>query len=244
MNTKATEKGNRVHLWPTTLRRPIGVKLVYLDLNHWITVAKVLAGHPDGARDVVRRLSASVEQAVAVFPIPLSIYVEILKIGNRRRRSDLRQAIEQLGRFLVVTSREVIATHEVEALLNTIAGPNPEPVMPMDYLDWGALRAAGRDGTLRILNARGEDVTSDARERFDDGPAEFDRIVKERIRDLNRRILDGPSPDEETEFRARGYRPEFVLKLYEDEAAAECAFARRQGPPLAPGQTTRRGDRT
>ena len=231
MNTSASDKEqhHRPYAWPTTLRRPTDVRLVYLDLNHWVTVAKVLAGHPDvdWCRDVVRQLSSSVERGQIVFPISLPIYVEILKIGNRRRRSDLRQAIEHLGRFFVITNRHVIVTHEVEALLDTLAGPNPEPVNPKDYLDWGALRALGMDGSLRVLNARGEEVTSDVRERFADGPDEFDRIVKEAILDLNRQILDGPSAKEEAEFRAQGYRPERVLKPYEDEAAAEHDFARR-----------------
>ena len=229
MYTNASDKEPHPYSWPTTLRRPTGVRLVYLDLNHWVAVAKVLVGHPDGdwCRDIVRQLSSSVEHGQTVFPISLSIYVEILKIGKRSRRMDLRRAIEHLGRFFVITSRDIIVTHEVEALLDTLAGPSPEPVNPMDYLDWGALRAVGMDGSLRVLNARGEDVTSNVRERFADGPDEFDRIVNETILDLNRRILDGPSAGEEAEFRAQGYRPERVLKPYNDEAAAEHDFARQ-----------------
>lgn len=83
------EQGRR-YSWPTTLRRPTGVRLVYLDLNHWVTVAKVLTAHPDGGRyrNVVRELSSSVETGEAVFPTSLPIYVEILKNGNHRQRSD------------------------------------------------------------------------------------------------------------------------------------------------------------
>ena len=228
INASDKEQPHR-YSWPTTLRRPTGVRLVYLDLNHWVTVAKVLAGHPDGkrSRDVVRQLSSSVERGETIFPVALPIYAEILKIGNHRRRSDLRQAIEHLGRFFVVTSRHVIVTHEVEALLDTLVGPNPEPINRMAYLDWGAMRALGMDGRLRVLNEDREDVTSEVRERFADGPGEFDSICKEATLDLNRRILDGPSTEEEDEFRAQGYRPDRVLKSYEDEAIEEHDFARR-----------------
>ena len=134
--------------WPTTLRRPSSMRLVYLDLNHWVSIAKVLAGHRDGDgyRDVVPVLSSSVEKGEAVFPISLTIYAEILKIRNHRQRSDLRQAIEHLSRFFVITSRDVVVTHEVEALLDELIGPNPEPINPTAYLDWGAMRAVGKDG--------------------------------------------------------------------------------------------------
>lgn len=44
--------GDRVdfaYLWPQSLRLPLRPpKLVYLDLNHWIALAKALAGHRDG----------------------------------------------------------------------------------------------------------------------------------------------------------------------------------------------------
>lgn len=52
-------------------------------------------------------------------------------------------------------------------------------------------------------------------------------MVWEGILDLNRQILDGPSEEEESEFRARGYCPERVLEPYEHEAAAEHDFARQ-----------------
>jgi hypothetical protein len=68
-----------------------------------------------------------------------SIYFEISKIGNYRQRRDLREVIETLCRFMVVTSRSVVSSHEIEALLDRIAGPNPNPVNRMDYLDWATL---------------------------------------------------------------------------------------------------------
>ena len=71
----------------------------------------MISGHPDGLRqrDNLDRLLHAVEQGHAVFPLSLPIYVEVLKIGEHRRRSDLRKVIERLGGFGVVTSRHVIA---------------------------------------------------------------------------------------------------------------------------------------
>ena len=130
---------------PRNFACPHGRLLVYIDLNHWIALAKALSGHPEGRRDrdILQRLLHAVEQGHAVFPVSLPIYVEVLKIGDYRRRSDLRKVIERLGGFVVVTSRHVIATHEIEALLDELVGPNPDPINYMDYLDWGVFRAWG-----------------------------------------------------------------------------------------------------
>ena len=216
------------HCWPVTLRVPAGTRLVYLDLNHWIALAKALSGHPDGPRyrDILDQLLHAVEHGQALFPVSLATYVEVMKIGERRRRSDLRRVIERLGRFAVVTSRHVIAIHEIEALLNRLVGPNPSPVNAMDYLDWGVFRALGMGGGVQVLTRDGEDVTSAVRQRFSGGPKEFDRIVNEGIMKLNREILEGPPANDETEFRARGYRPDLILERYVQEAAEEDAWAR------------------
>ena len=140
--------------------------------------------------------------------------------------SAVRKAIKQLGRFFVVTSRHVTATLEIEALLDSLVGPNPEPVNSVGYLDWGVFRAAGMHGCVRVLDKHGDDVTSVVRQRFAGGPYEFDRVVDAAMLDLNRQILDGPSAQEEAKFRAQGYRPKLVLKRYEGAAAAEHHSAR------------------
>ena len=181
------------YYWPATLRRPTSQRLVYLDLNHWVAVAKVLSRHRDRGKhhDAVHHCSLSVQQQHAVFPISLQIYVEVLKINNRRRRTDIKKAIEHLGRFFVVTNRHVIVTHEIEALLDNLVGPNPDPVNSMNYLDWSIFRALGMHGGVRVLDEQGEDVTSLARSQFTAGPDEFDRMLEEGILELNRQILDG-----------------------------------------------------
>src|SRR6202521_6275176 len=99
------------YVWPQTLRLPPHpLKLVYLDLNHWIALAKAMAGHRDGEASVevlTGCLKAS-ERGEAVFPISDSIYFEISKIGPHRQRRDLLDVIEAMSRFLVVTSRSVV----------------------------------------------------------------------------------------------------------------------------------------
>lgn len=214
--------------WPSTLRVLQGPRIVYLDLNHWISLAKALSGHPEGQRNrnTLDNLLHAVERNLAVFPLSLSIYVEILKIREYRRRTDLRKVVERLSGFVVVTNRHVIATHEIEALLDELVGPNPDPVSPVNYLDWGVLHALGMGG-LKVVAREGEDVTSVARQRYSGGPEEFDRILREGMVKLNRDVIDGPSPQDEADFRADGYRPDLILERYTREAAVEETSARQ-----------------
>ena len=220
---------NEKYIWPRTLRRPVSPpKLVYLDLNHWIALAKILAGHNVGTSDraLLDLCLRAVEENIAIFPISLNIYIEILKIQNYQRRCDLRKAIELLSRYIVVTSRFVVAMHEIEALLDHIVGPNSKPINTMNYLDWGVFRAMGMDGSMRVKSADGRDVTEEVRHSFTHGPQAFDQIVSEAILKLNRQVIDGPSPEEDSEFREQGYNPIKVLDLYEWEATDEVEWDR------------------
>ena len=220
---------DRNYLWPPTLRMSVRPpKIVYLDLNHWITLAQIVARQRDGERDkeLLSFCLESVESNSAVYPISLSTYTEIHKIQDRERRRNLRRVIEGLGHFMVVTSRAVVATHEIETVLDQRVGPNPVPISTVDYLDWGVYRAMGMAGDIKVTSASGEDITALVRQRFADGPEAFDRIVSEAQVDLNRQVLDGPSQDEEAEIRRQGYNPEAILEEYEREATAEAEWAR------------------
>jgi hypothetical protein len=89
MNFPPVEQLEGSYVWPRTLRRPqIPVKLVYLDLNHWIALAKALVGHRDGRRyeDVLSASIRAVEHGSAIFPISDTIYFEVSKIGPYRQR--------------------------------------------------------------------------------------------------------------------------------------------------------------
>lgn len=52
-------------------------------------------------------------------------------------------------------------------------GPSRRPLNAMHYLDWGVMRALGLDGTMRVVNEQGVDVTAEARENFPGGPVAF-----------------------------------------------------------------------
>jgi len=215
---------SRSYGWPKTLRLPPRPpKLVYLDLNHWVALAKAMAGHREGVAyaEVLAGCLAALESGEAVFPISDSIYFEISKIRSYRQRRDLREVIETLSRFMVVTSRSVVSSHELETLLDRMVGPNPKPVNRMDYVDWGVARALGMVGGFKVRSSIGEDLTTQVREAFPDGPVAFDLRLAEAELELNRRVLEGPAPNKESDLRELGWDPRGQFEVAERRAVQE-----------------------
>lgn len=213
------------YIWPTTLQVPSRPpKLVYLDLNHWISLAKAMSGHRDGAQhaDALASFLAASTEGAAVFPLSDAIYFEVCKMTSYRQRRHLREVMEALSRYAVVTSRSVIATHEIEAMLDRFVGPSPTAINTMDYLDWGMARAFGLVGGFRIRTNDGRDVTDESRANWADGPEAFDTLFAQAELNLNRQVLDGPSgPEEEAELRAFGYEPTGTMLIAQRRAEQE-----------------------
>jgi hypothetical protein len=161
----------------------------------------------------------------AFFPISDSIYIEAAKIGPHRQRRHLRDVVEELSGYAVVTARHVIAEHEVEALLDEFVGRSRDPINPMDYLDWGVARAFGMVGGFRVKQRAAEgreiDVTDQTRSDWPDGPAAFDRLLAEGELALQRAMIEGPSPSSEPDLRAQGWDPRSAIAVATKRAAQE-----------------------
>jgi hypothetical protein len=200
------------HHRPATLVLPERPpRLVYLDLNHWIALAKAEARRPDGDpfREVLDACADAVDRRAAVFPLADAIYFEVSRIASSRQRRHLAGVMERISRFVVVTSRDVVADHEVEALLDRLVGPSSEPVNAMAYLDWGIGRAFGMVGGFRIRDATtDEDVTDKAAATHPLGEQAFRAALADAELRLNRKVIEGPSsPEEEADLRERGWNP-------------------------------------
>jgi hypothetical protein len=198
-------------------------KLVYLDLNHWIELAKALSGHPGGRRHLETLASCltAASKGRAEFPISDTIYFEISKIGPYRQRRDLANVIEKLSAYRVVTARSVVSIHELEAALDIAVGPSRAPISEMDYLDWGVARAFGKAGGFRVKHVDGKDVTQEVRTAHPGGPAAFDTAMAQAEWTLNRKMIEGPSPDEESKMRDLGWNPRSAFKIAENRARQE-----------------------
>jgi hypothetical protein len=214
---------------PPTLTLPAdGRKLIFLDLNHWISFAKALSGHRDGVqhKDVFDECMNAVDRGAAVFPISDALLLEVSRIGRHRQRRHIREAIEPLSRFLVVTSRLDISTHERETMLDLAVGPNPRPINTTSYLDWGVARALGRVGGFRVMSEDGLDVTAKARLAHAGGPEAFDAIMAEAELELQRHSLDGPTAGQEPEMRRQGWDPRSTDAIDRRRVEQEIEFVR------------------
>ena len=218
------------YLWPRRLLRPkLPQKLIYLDLNHWIELSRIKSGRARSAdkRNLLDVLLRSVGQT-AVFPLSSSLYSEILKLNNHRQRRLLREVIEPVSRYLVVTSGDVIAQLEMESLLDREVGLGCVPPNEVAYLDWGVHRAFGLDGRLKIKDkATGADVTAEVRHGHPAGPDKFDEELWNATVLMNRAVLDGPTPGEEPFLRKDGWRPEAILAHSDELADGESALVDR-----------------
>src|SRR5260370_38640748 len=99
--------------------------------------------------------------------------------------------------FMVVTSRSDVSAHEIEYLLDRIAGPNPKPINSMDYLDWGVARALGMVGGFKVRSrSSGEDLTPAVRNAHPEGPMAFDLLPGKAELELNTTDMAGPHHDQ------------------------------------------------
>ncbi len=211
------------YTWPRTLRteHPFG-KMVYLDLNHWIELAKALSGHDKGRKnlDTLTTLEKTVADQAVAFPLSFTTLLEISKIRNRRQRRHLREVIELLSRYYVVTSLWIVECHEVEAMLDDTVGVNPKPIGYNDYLDWGVLRAVGTNGRLRIRDESGEDVTREFRQSL---PPERAKLLDERIAnayvEMNRQFIESAGPHSGEQTNQSTFRLVEGNALFEEELA-------------------------
>ena len=213
-------------LWPTTLRLPARPpRLIYLDLNHWIELSKAYSGHHDGKkhRRILEACLKAVRDGKAVFPLSEYIYAEIAKITSYRQRRDLREIIEQVCRYMVVTSLTNVVTNEIEAVLDQVVGPRHVLFNETDYLDWGVSSLFGRALDFRIESPSGDDVTEEFRRTYPRGPEAFDTVLLNAQLELNRRVIEGPTPEQEPGLRALGWNPEAIVQAYERKALDELA---------------------
>lgn len=221
---EGSDRTDVAYVWPKTLLAPQRPpRMVYLDLNHWIALAKALSGHPDGeeSRSVLEACEDAVARGSAMLPISDTIYFEVSKIRQYRQRRDIREAIERVSRYLVVTSRSVVSTHEVEALLDELVGGSATPINTMNYLDWGVARAFGWMGGFRVKSKDGEDLTAETRLLHPEGPVAFDSLIAEAELQLNRQVIDGPMPNEEPELHKLGWDPTAAFQVAENRATQE-----------------------
>ena len=182
------------YIWPMKIVRPKGLgKLVYLDLNHWIELAKAKTGHVSEGQsvDLLNACVRARNELKAVFPISDSIYFELTKISSRQRRH-LRETIEEVSGLSAILPIVTVVKHEVEEALDQRVGPSSIPLEVVPYV--------GNGWTFALGSGEYADAMSQIKERevgriarVDvELAASFGRFFDRMQAAEERSILDGP----------------------------------------------------
>lgn len=224
------------YVWPR-LERESGRKLLYLDLMHWVALARAQVGHPDGAphRELLSLLVAKRDDVQVV--LSAELYMEMWAIRSTRRRFELAEVMEAVSGFAALRDLSGVVTMELDAgIQHVLGGAHEWPPQPL--LVQGVLPAFGRDGTLRVVDRSGGDRTAEARGSYRGGPDAFDRVIRDAQRMLARNVLRGPADArDEAALRSAGWDPFAAKRVAEQRAAEESAQAER----FAQHPTWRRG---
>lgn len=209
-------------MWPDSLIRPAAPShLAYLDLNHWISLAKYQTGHRDGARHqrlFEACLAAGTEKRV-LFVLTDSLFAEISNIKDPRQRRDIAHVVGTLTRFDYLLGRPDVMRHEIQYALNILTGQYRTNFAPINLVNRGVLHAFGRVSGLSIQDPSGHDITH--RLRQEQGKAQFDPWLRDLELIAEKMLLAGPADDEIPDLVAAGYAPEVARATTERRAEQE-----------------------
>ena len=199
------------------------VRLVYLDLNHWISLSKCISGHKDGPhyRRAFDACTTAVDEGSAQFPLSLSTLMEINAIRDPQQRLQLRRVIEQFSQFRTVMPRAVTAALEFEQVLANQLDSIKQRTETLDYVGIGVGWATGRQFTPSIRDGQGRDVTTEA---FPSLPPEVRPFLDPEFMSytLTGMVIESPAnPSEEAELRARGWNPQGLTEMMDNRVLLE-----------------------
>lgn len=207
-------------VWPRLLELPSeDVRVVYLDLNHWISLAQASTGHSQGVRFVttLEACRAAKSAGTAFFVLSALHYMEMNKIKNPSQRRNVANVMEELTGFDSIVDRVTVMKLELDSMLDPLAS-EPSPLPRTALVGRGVFHTFGRAGGVRILGPRG-DATEEVRLRV--GVEAFDDLTAQAELLLNRSVLRGPDDCEVEELRAFGWKPEATIQVAEKRAAQE-----------------------
>lgn len=221
-------RGSWPHIWPSNITRPEAKILVYLDLNHWIGLAKAEAGHRAGrshqrALGALRRLAAD---GGHVFPLSAKHYFEMAAIRDPRQRRDVGAVMADISGYAALTPLDIVMQIELETALDELTGGTKPRTLPVPLLRFGSAGAFGKVGGLSI-RSKGVDVTPQSRANWPDGPAAFDEMLSGLTDELEHRVLVGPTDEDVPALRAAGWNPSSAHEMNANRARSEAEFQAR-----------------
>ena len=112
-------------VWPPrVLQPPRPPALIYLDLNHYIYLARMVAGEtvPDGYGNLLQTARTARHRGQALFPLSGTHYAEMSGIQDPRQRAAVADVMQELSGFQVLLGRVTIAELEIDGMLDALLG--------------------------------------------------------------------------------------------------------------------------
>ncbi|RHW23714.1 hypothetical protein D0Z08_28310 [Nocardioides immobilis] len=195
-------------VWPARIFRPFA-KLVYLDLNHFIYLARSQAeAAPAGLKPYSELFDAAllaVQDERVIFPLSTPHVYEMAAIKDPKQRIALADVMEQLSGFRYLLGRPEIAQCEIEEAFDRHFDSSPIR-LPLNLIGTSLGWAFGMKGGLLIKDRDGNDVSD--RVRAELGDEVYEAKMAEANLMMERSLLRGPSDEEIPALRANGYPPE------------------------------------
>src|SRR5438094_7021113 len=121
-------------------------KLIYVDLNHWIRLARGRLGRPGSERygQAFDQLMAARASKQIVAPLSSTHYIEISRIRDPRQRADVALTMEAVSEYFALTSREVFLRDELRRSIASEVGVPYEAARPA-ITGFGYAHAFGQD---------------------------------------------------------------------------------------------------
>ena len=206
-------------MWPVRVTRPTRPPaLVYLDLNHYIYLARAAAGDPTtppGYDCLLTACRTSYDEGRVVFPLSGTHYVEMSGIQDPAQRQSVATVMERLSGFRVLLGRATIAELEIETMLDLLLEQATDGER-FPLTGTSSLWAFGRRGGLNIVDRDGNDATTTSEVRWVPMPTTNCSIEINTF--AERALLAGPSDNEIPALRAAGYKPESTRAITERRA--------------------------
>jgi hypothetical protein len=214
-------------VWARVTRPPI--PLVYLDLNHYIQLARAsraAAGHRAGDGRQIKVLPGYVElldsvrrakaDGKALFPLSGIHFQEVAhRVPSPRQRHDVADMMEELSDFSYLLGRPFLAQLEIAAGLDKMYGTGAS-YASVPLLGDSALWAFGSKTGFKIVDADGNDLGLER-----PGDEAYEKNLAEMNYYRERKLLEGPEDHEISDLRKRGYAPEAYLKEICDRLTLE-----------------------
>lgn len=187
------------------LCRPI-VPLVYVDLNHFICLARAQAqstGRVEYRRLWESALAAATERR-ACFPLSGEHLFEMYGIKDPKQRRRVADVMEALSSYNYLLGRIEIGQLEVEAgielALSELPTLPPVPLMRPSFA-W----THGAPGGFRLSDIHGRDASDRARTEM--GAGKFDAMMRNANYLAERMMLEGPADEDLERLAELGYAP-------------------------------------